>query len=59
MIKKGVFMGIGLYLALLLAGAAFNACSKSESKLSSQALLLFFGQHASSNFVTIPEGMAH
>jgi hypothetical protein len=56
MIKKGILMGIGLYLALILVSVVFNACGKSGSD-SLSSLLLLGGK--SSYFVTIPEGAAY
>ena len=62
MLKKGILMGLGLYLALFLAGMAFNACNKTKEKSSAEKLapiLLLSSLQQVSYFITIPPGMAH
>ena len=62
MFKKGILMGLGLYLALFIAGAAFNSCKKTEKSAAEKLapiLLLTGQQQAASYFVTIPQGVAY
>ena len=60
MIKKGILIGLILYIAILLGGMAFTACQKSKNDDNKLLLLLMIlSSQRPGYFVTIPEGMAY
>ena len=60
MIKKGILIGLSLYLAVLLGGMAFTACSKAKSDDNKLLLLLLMsGSQSTGYFVNIPAGVAY